>query len=83
VQGNAAEEEVVVSLAFTIGRKANVLDSRLETTSDDLDAEALAMLKACLAARGAATRRHLRQGSQALLRIMDEANAKQSPTARR
>ena len=43
VQGYAAEE--VVSLAFTIDRKGNVLDSRIETTSDDLAAEALAMLK--------------------------------------
>jgi hypothetical protein len=43
VKGNAAEE--VVNLAFTIDRKGNVLDSRIETTSDDLSAEALAMLK--------------------------------------
>jgi hypothetical protein len=43
VQGNAAEE--MVSLAFTIDRKRNVLGNRIETTSDDLDAEAIAMLK--------------------------------------
>jgi hypothetical protein len=43
VKGNAAEE--VVNLAFTIDRKGNVLDSRIETTSDDLATEALAMLK--------------------------------------
>jgi hypothetical protein len=43
VQGNAAKE--MVSLAFTIDRKRNVLGNRIETTSDDLDAEAIAMLK--------------------------------------
>ena len=59
MKGNAAEE--VVSLAFTIDRKGNVLDSRIETTSDDLAAEALAMLERAWPRR---TRRQLRQAIQ-------------------
>ena len=62
MQGNAAEE--VVSFAFTIDRKGNVLGSRIETTSDDLDARR----SRCSSVAGrAATRRQLRQGSQAVL----------------
>ena len=43
-QGNTAEG--VVSLAFTIDRKGNVVSSRIEKTSGSnvLDAEALALL---------------------------------------
>ena len=51
-----------MSFAFTIDRKGKVLDSRIETTSDDLAAEALAMLKRAWPRRR--TRRQLRQAIQ-------------------
>jgi hypothetical protein len=72
-----------MSLTFTIDRKGNVLGSRIETNFRRSRREGNRSAQTWLAVRGAATRHQLRQGSQAVLRIMDEANAKQSPTARR
>ncbi len=60
MQGNAAEEEVVVSLAFTIDRKGNVLGSRIETNFRRSRREGDCSAQAWLAVRGAATRRQLR-----------------------
>ena len=72
VQGNAAEG---ASPAFTIDRNGDVLGSRFETNSHDLDAEALAMLRRVSVAHGAAPHVKLRQASRACFELWNEADA--------
>ena len=72
-----------MSLAFTIDRKGNVLGSRIETTSDDLDAEAIAMLKRVSPSAPPPDVNLDKLARPCFLELWNEADAKQISTAHR